>query len=538
MLLWIHTTEDFFDAERIVQTFEVLSVRHPQLTIPFDKILVVGQAYRSIGEFERAWLVYRATIDSSFLTDSNISAILQDEGQLLGSIDFQESLWWQYPDTADVESSYFALSQLLYENAARAGELKDDTRRIRLRVPGQADPSPTEQPSRIGMIAEAVRLLHGFMTLYPRSPLGDDAAFSLANAYLDLKDFDTVIGLSEAYKSQFGDSEFTSSFQYMIALGHFWERNYEPALAAARVVADGDSRDRDFARYILGQIHHAQGDPARAIDWYTRVSTIYPDAREAIDYFQQKSIALEEVSIFRPGEPVVVDLGYRNIKEAHLQVYKVDLMKLYLREKNLSKITQVNLAGIEPQLVERISLGDGRDYVEKEHGTALNLSDEGAYLVICRGDDLFTSGLVLITPLKIEVQEDAVSGRVRINLIDEVKQLRPAGVHVKAIGAADTTFRSGETDLRGIFIADGLRGPVTAIARDAEARYAFYRGESWLGPPETAAQQAMPPAMMTAPVDYQGNLRQQNDMLQRAYNADWDRMRRSGQKGVQVDQAK
>ena len=95
------------------------------------------------------------------------------------------------------------------------------------------------------------------------------------------------------------------------------------------------------------------------------------------------------------------------------QVYRVDLMKLYLREKNLSEITKVKLAGIEPETELQEILGDGRDYVEKETVVHLPIEDEGAYLVICRGDDLFASGLVLITPLKIEVQEDLVSGRIQ-----------------------------------------------------------------------------------------------------------------------------
>ena len=50
--------------------FEILRERHPDLVIPFDKILIVGRAYREIGEFERAWLVARAAIYSSFLSNS------------------------------------------------------------------------------------------------------------------------------------------------------------------------------------------------------------------------------------------------------------------------------------------------------------------------------------------------------------------------------------------------------------------------------------------------------------------------------------
>ena len=88
-------------------------------------------------------------------------------------------------------------------------------------------------------------------------------------------------------------------------------------------------------------------------------------------------------------------------------------MKLYLREKNLSKITQINLSGITPTLEKTLTLGLGKDYEDKDNTINLPLRDEGAYLVVCRGDDLFASGLVLITPLTLEVQEDTASGRVR-----------------------------------------------------------------------------------------------------------------------------
>jgi tetratricopeptide (TPR) repeat protein len=152
----------------------------------------------------------------------------------------------------------------------------------------------------------------------------------------------------------------------MKALGHFWQSRYDDALAAAKVVGEGKSKDRDLARYIVGQIYHAEGKPGEAIEWYRRVAKLYPDAKEAIDYFEEKRIGLEEVTIVRPGKPVELELDYRNVREAALQVYRVDLMKLYLREKNLSTITKVRLAGIEPELEKTVALGDGRDYVDKE----------------------------------------------------------------------------------------------------------------------------------------------------------------------------
>ena len=60
MLLWIITGREQLEARKIVNMFEILRERHPDLVIPFDKILRVGEAYRKIGEYERAWLVFRA----------------------------------------------------------------------------------------------------------------------------------------------------------------------------------------------------------------------------------------------------------------------------------------------------------------------------------------------------------------------------------------------------------------------------------------------------------------------------------------------
>lgn len=118
----------------------------------------------------------------------------------------------------------------------------------------------------------------------------------------------------------------------------------------------------------------------------------------------------------------------------------------------------------------------------------LPLKDEGAYLVVCRGENLYTSGLVLVSPLGLEIQEDE-SGRVRVTVKDTTTDSYLHKVHVKVIGTANSEFVSGDTDLRGVFIADAINGVVTVIARTAESRYAFYRGKYWVGPPPAQPQQ-------------------------------------------------
>ena len=524
MLLWIHTSSKFYDAKKIVELFEVLRERFPQLEIPYDKILVVGKAYTDIGEFERSWLVYRAAIAASFNNDSAISAVLEDEGRFLGSIDFQERIWREYPDTAEVITSHFALSQLLYQKAPKAHELpKEDG----------------VQPEKTAMLKRTADLLLAFMAMYPKDPLADDAGFSLTNCLLTLKNYPLVVSLANEFAKKYPDSPMAPGFQYISALGLFWQNEYADALAAAKVVADGDSKDRDFARYILGQIYHAESKPKDAIEWYTKVKDIYPDADESIAYFEKKSIALDEITVVKPGEPVELTLKYRNIKEVSLQVYRVDLMQLYLQQKNLSAITSVQLAGIRPELEQTTVLGDGKDFVEKERKLSLKWKNEAAYLIICRGDDLFTSGMVLITPLKIEVQQDPTSGRIRANVLDTVKGGYRPDVHVKAIGSADAEFRSGETDLRGLFIADNVHGKATVIAREGESRYAFFRGDTWLGtPPNAPAAKPQPAAPQGEQLDYQNNLNDQNGKIQMFNNTKFNEQRRQApNKGVQMKQA-
>ena len=78
-------------------------------------------------------------------------------------------------------------------------------------------------------------------------------------------------------------------------------------------------------------------------------------------------------------------------------------------------------------------------------------------------------------PLKIEVREDPASGRVRTTVQDAATEAYVPKVHVKVIGSGNRDFVSGETDLRGIFIADAIRGRTTVIAQTAQTRFAFHK---------------------------------------------------------------
>ena len=70
---------------------------------------------------------------------------------------------------------------------------------------------------------------------------------------------------------------------------------------------------------------------------------------------------------------------------------------------------------------------------------------------------------------------------MRITLRDAQSKGLLSKVQVKVIGSDNPQFISGATDLRGVFVADGVRGMVTAVARKGDLEYAFYRGTTYLG---------------------------------------------------------
>ncbi len=178
-----------------------------------------------------------------------------------------------------------------------------------------------------------------------------------------------------------------------------------------------------------------------------------------------------------------------------MKVYPVDLMRLYLTRRNLDGIAGIDLAGITPTVEQTIRLGDGADFDEKAKGLDLRLTKEGAYLVMARGENLYTSGIVLVTPLEVEVLEEPESGRVRVTVRDaKTRDLVPK-VQVKVIGTDNATFFTGQTDSEGrVFVAEGVNGQVTAVARKGTGQYAFYRGKNRVGAPPAPPSPANAPA--------------------------------------------
>ena len=568
------------EPERIVDYFEILREKYLDLVIPFEEIVRVADAYARTGQHERAYIIHRATADASFLLDSGIAGVLQSEGQFLESIDFLESLWREHPDTPLVESVFYATTQTLYGGTEKIAQIR----------PRRSDGAGAGRVRKSDIIRETIAMLERFLSLYPKSPIADEASYSLANAFLDLDDFHAVVSRTEELIELFPRSKWLDRFRYLQALAQFNLGEFDKARELAQQVADATYRDergverpspnKALALYIIGQIYHAEKDTAKAIEYYKKVRSQFADANEAVGYFEHKFVELPEVTIFHPdaggfreadewqkqlrngaarpsqarpastssatlyGSPFV-RIDFRNIKSAVLQVYRVDLMKLALIEKNLTQITSVNLAGIKPIVEKTIKLGDGLDYVDKSRRVDLDLligddddAKAGAYLVICRGDDLFSSGLVLVTPLAVDVQEDLASQRARVTVVDAITRGGVKNVHIKVIGSGMNRFVSGETDLRGVYLADGINGFATAIARDGDGRFAFYRSEGAVLAMAASKQPVGQAVQRKAgkAVDYRGNLRFDLRQLQDLNEAKLKGIFKKQQRGVEVRQ--
>jgi TolA-binding protein len=493
MLLDVHL-ELNRDAE-IVKYFELVKEKSPELEFSFEKILRVGAAYHALGEYERSYLVFRATVESSFVRDAAVAGFLDAQGEFLRSVDVMRRLNGEYPPEPYVAAAEYALAQQVYGYAPRAND----------------DPKLRERKlTKLALIAAAERMLDSFLTAHPDDPAADQAAFADANSLLEMEQYDRAVKKCMAFIARYPKSELLDSYWYVVGYSHFAAGRPEEALEVCRKVAEmkhvepsgreTESRNKQRAIYILGQVYHSLGKAAEAIREYTRIADQIPDAKLAIDYFAHRNISLPEVTTIRPQDPTKVTLKFRNVPKCDVKAYRIDLMKFSLLRQNLSAITQINLSGIRPLYENTIDLGDGKDYCDREHVIDLPLKGEGAYLVVCRGENLHASGFVLVSPLKVEVQEEPQTGEVRATVKNVTDDKFVADIHVKVIGSRDGEFKAGETDLRGVFAAEPISGRTTVIAQAGSNRYAFYRGEKDLMPvAEPTAAAAEPSAGASPP---------------------------------------
>ncbi|MCA8949136.1 MAG: hypothetical protein KDE27_06525, partial [Planctomycetes bacterium] len=542
--MMLHLGIERGEPRTVVRFFEVLKDRYPELVIPFDRIVAVGRSYLDLGEFEAALLVFRATAEASFLKDAAVANALAARGEFLASNRFLEQLLATYPDLATMRIARYSVGQQL---AARAAEQRPD--------------QPVDE--RVGTAAElrarAATVLRDFLVLYPEDPLADEVSFAWATTHVEGGDLERALAVAEAARQRYPGSAFEDELRYTEGYALFALGRHDEAFAQLKRVAEqqfprpnaggsgsaglADSESKWHAVFLQGQIHHARGEIAAALADYDRVADRFGDASEAADWFRSRQLEVPEVSTFRLDEAPRLELACRNLKTANVQVFKVDLMRLYVTERSLRDIRGVELHGIRPQLAFDVELGSGRDYRTLQKSIDLELPDPGAYLVVVRAGDELGSGMVLRSDITIEAEEQLDAGRIRLHCKRGDAFLAGAHVKIGAVGMA--AMKTASTDLRGIASADGLIGPATAIVQQG-AQFAFYRG-SGVHQPGVYRPTPTPPVPQpdaAAPTAGQrfdaleNNLRYNNDNRGRQIHWLEENVLQKDQRGVEVYKTK
>jgi len=471
------------EAQQVVRFFEILRERYPDLVVPLEKIVQVAQAYGAIHEWERATQVYLATAEASFNKESRVAGVLSDEGEFEASVDFMRRLALTYPDLPATENALYTLGQFIY------GQASQPSTPSTLQQAGlDALTGTLRTPT---LIDRAMAQIREFLVLYPESPIADEASFSFANALLDLERYDEAIAWCQRLPGRYRDTVFLDDFEYIQAYAHFLNEQFDPALTLCQRLATekylsraGQAAPSDYralALYIAAQVHHSRGEPAEAVKFYRQVAEQFSDASEALNYFERKRLDLPEVTFARGEEPAKLKLSYRNVASVNLKVYQVDLLKFYQIHRSLKDIAQMNLAGIRPTFEDTVTLEGGQDYTDREFELQLALPEKGAYFVMAKGEGVAASGVILRTDLDLEVQEEPASGRVRVNVVNQATKQSVPKAEVWVIGSREATFRQGQSDLRGVLIAEGIQGTATVVAWK-EGQYAFHRGQVALQP--------------------------------------------------------
>ncbi len=458
------------DANRIVKFFEILKEKNPTLTVSFARMAVIAAAYRDLGEYERAARVLSAIAEETFSLDLQVVRVLEEQNDFHAATESLHRFWLAYPDFPAVVETALTLADRLMMAAPQA----HSDRSLRL-----------AQRDRAVLLYESVMLLQRFLGLYADNPIAPDAALNLISANLDLEDYQNASRLAAEFAARYKQPSFNDAFVYTQAVAEWTMGNDKQSTKLLQGIADTVytddfghetySENRNLALYILAQIHHAKRDFVNAASYYAQVQTVFADAALVLEGFRRRALTVDEVTEVSPGDKAKLELHYRNIDRAELLVYPVDLMTLYLREKNLAGITSVNLAGIEPVIRRSVKLPDNGSMRQQDFEVELKLPEAGAYLVICRSEAMHASGMVLVSDFELEVAQ--ISGNsVRVQAVDRKEGSYLRDVDVRVIGAMDNNFISGRTDPRGLYLADGFHGAATVIARHGGRHYAFYRG--------------------------------------------------------------
>ncbi len=452
------------DTERTLKYFELTKEKNPDFVIPFDKLAAIQQSYRTQKVFEAGVHLSRGAADALFMREVRQVGMLLNEEEVAEAIRLFDRLAGAYPASAQNALARYAFSQRLFSRADRMAD-------------GEALPG-FDRPGLLGAVSEQ---MSRYLAEFPDHPHASDAFLSLASAHLERDDFDESIAWGRAGLARHPESDMAPAIRYFLAFAHFRRGHFDEAMRLCQEVAKNSEDDDNgaMANYIMAQIHHARGDIQRARELYEKVESRFRDAAETLADFERERFELPELINVPVGREVVLPLQVQNIRRVDLRAYPVDLPRLVRLKGSLAKFSDINLAGIQPVWSRTLEVpqSDGRIQSIDVRPT---LGQRGAFLVLARAGARVTHALVLRDSLRLDVTQNPSESRIRVTVRDSRGRPVP-GARVLLRGSESSRFLAGNTDLRGIFVANEVDGTVTVVGSHQGA-FGLFRGGTDEGP--------------------------------------------------------
>lgn len=483
------------DAPVAIAAFEQLRDRFGDVSLPFSTVVRVGEAYLAANQAEIADMTFRGTMGALYRREANVAGNLLAEGEVTAAMRFLQDLQHIYPDITETLTSIHELAGLatmLAANPPKEGGI---------------------QLRREALMQKAAEIEREFLVRAPTSSLAPEAMFGYLSACLETGlNWDVISGCTD-FARRYPESALVDEVLYMEGYARFADGDPRKAIEILNRVVDETFADGTGARVssqyksravlLRAQIHHATGNVKAAVAEYEKVVQEFTDASDAVRSFRSRDMTLPPVKIIGMKDKAEFAVQSKNLATASMRVYRVDLMRLYLMERNLDRMTSIDLSGIRPILEKQIALGTSEDFESKETAIDLGLAEKGAYLIVLRtenevgAESLAGATLLLRTDIKVEVREDAVAGRTWINVRNSANASIPKA-EVRVVGSQDGEVKTGRTDLRGVYIAEGIHGRTTVIAQVMPAdpgdnsgpSFAFFKGSVELAPQPRKAKAA------------------------------------------------
>lgn len=510
------------DAARMVQCFEFAKERDPDFVVSFAATAKVAGAYRSLGEHERARQVDLALADAGFLEEAQIVGALEQVDRALEAARIMVRLLRELPDTELARQTAFALAQRAADHA---------------RSPGNR---PDPAAFTAAMRAIAIATLEHRAVESPRAADAGEVLLTLADLHREDLDYAAMDAVAVAALRRTDLGRLAPAFEFERAVAALAQRRLDDALATARRIAASRSQFPGDAviellaaqgRHIEAQVLQVRGDYDGARAAYADVKDRFADAARELEFLERAGLEVPELTTVRGGEPMRLAVKVRGqAKTVEVQVYKVDLRLLYLKQRGFDRLRDVRLAGLPPYSTSSVPVPAAS---AQAMVLDLDLPDAGAYLLVLRAGEQQARSIAIRSDLALDVRDDVVAG-VRAHVWRADSRVPADGATVTAFDAASGRFMTRRADLRGVAEIAGVVGPVALIA-EQNGHYAYFQGTTTRDLDTKAKQQdkASPDA------DANSELRKQFlEDAQYRNDATWKDNTNRRQQGVEVQRAK